>query len=647
MPVHALAATFDYDHAFGQTFFPLIMFPDGVDRSKLLHAIFNNAKSPPKLASLTKSAGHFPEADSVYLKTNSSLIQPDKVKRMANLVKEFKLLNDPATAGEGRQLLFRTRAVGAVLLAFKDKQNRPYITVLGNPTVSGWTPSDSEVASAPEWNAVFGGVDRAQYLPEGVERSHLLVGSLRHDSRATIPASRDEMLQDSQTVVVTPDTVWTDVVAETDGFRMLLLPAWCDPPVGLIWPHNIQYMNFVNSLKGSSKAYGGFLHLLGECREVFEAWFAGVASEPGEFTAHLNSVKPLWEVFSSASLVDRAVYVFQREQFLWSTLVDTVFSHRLPSEEADWEPYMCFYLYCIRAAACYPEQLGTTLPISHQLFVPYFFKPTAAWQPNWLEFFPFRDVPASLKSFGDSNLISMDPGDSRKLVRITQGQRSFSYSRYAVACDGGGRPNSDGVVGDQGADAPIQACPAGAPTIGAGSLQGTAPVQACAAGVTDSRLLARGTAHAQCPAGAPTIGAGSLQGTAPIQACAAGVTDSRLLATGTAPVQACAARVTDSRLFANGTAPALSCTAEAPNQVAPSNAGRLLTGTGSFPGTETVQARITGARIPGSLLGTANVQAGSAGAQHSIGLGDAGPFPSLCCLICFWLDNQSYSVGFC
>ena len=144
------------------------------------------------------------------------------------------------------------------------------------------------------------------------------------------------------------------------------------------------FHNFVKSLDKSGKAYSGFIHLLGKCTTILEPWFTAVAARPDSFAANLNSVHPLWNALDDAVPVNKSVYVYQREQFMWSSFVDTILGRALPQEEDLQENYYRFFLYCERAAACYPQELGTALPISHRLFVPYFFEPAEELQPNWL-----------------------------------------------------------------------------------------------------------------------------------------------------------------------------------------------------------------------------------------------------------------------
>ena len=156
MVIHTLADTFSVDGPFGKGFFDQLKFPDGVDRQKLLLSIFNNAMRMPSLVSLKCSAGHFPAKTSPYAIGNSPEVEKNKTRRLEALVQEFQSLNDPN--GDSRNLHFRTRKVGAVLLVFLEYANsncRIPIALAGQQISTPWTPTTlhskgSAICSIPQ-----------------------------------------------------------------------------------------------------------------------------------------------------------------------------------------------------------------------------------------------------------------------------------------------------------------------------------------------------------------------------------------------------------------------------------------------------------------------------------------------------------------
>jgi hypothetical protein len=66
-------------------------------------------------------------------------------------------------------------------------------------------------------------------------------------------------------------------------YRAFLLPETCSPPLGLAWPINIGFTDFVHSINALGKAYKNFLFCIKALTSALTVWFPAALANPDAF----------------------------------------------------------------------------------------------------------------------------------------------------------------------------------------------------------------------------------------------------------------------------------------------------------------------------------------------------------------------------
>jgi hypothetical protein len=67
-------------------------------------------------------------------------------------------------------------------------------------------------------------------------------------------------------------------------YRSFFLPEICSPPLGLVWPTNVSFDDFKESIRALGLSYRPFLHLLTALEPQLQKWFPAVSAHPDTFT---------------------------------------------------------------------------------------------------------------------------------------------------------------------------------------------------------------------------------------------------------------------------------------------------------------------------------------------------------------------------
>ena len=122
----------------------------------------------------------------------------------------------PDIDGVHRLKILDTSRVGAILFTGQGATGEPFITLLAAPTI---TPVNTK--------------DPFLGVPD-LRISHTVVASASWHSRRNIPNTRESLEHRFKPVMLTAGEDFTTRIH--GSFKILFLPEYCDPPVGLYWP---------------------------------------------------------------------------------------------------------------------------------------------------------------------------------------------------------------------------------------------------------------------------------------------------------------------------------------------------------------------------------------------------------------------------
>jgi hypothetical protein len=116
-------------------------------------------------------------------------------------------------------------------------------------------------------------------------------------SRAVVSTTPPFYLEDAKPLFFPSGELICETVAISAGttHQSYLLPEVCSPPLGLIWPTDIGYDLFKESIKALGHAYTPFLQIIEALKPSLSVWFPAVAVHPGKFSI------PSWDYIEEMS----------------------------------------------------------------------------------------------------------------------------------------------------------------------------------------------------------------------------------------------------------------------------------------------------------------------------------------------------------
>ena len=204
---------------------------------------------------------------------------------------QFQEWNGHSVAeGVARLNILDQKRVGAILLVGQGETGAPFITVLGAPTITMVDLTEADAFGAPEWQTQTG---RSNV-------SHAVVASAGWQTRTDIPLDRRSLETTCAPVLMTKGD---DFMSRANGsFKVLFLPDFCDPPVGLYWPVEVTYESFCESLR-SRRFFTGFSQLLQKQEQIFRTWFGNVASHTADMVVQpMEDARPFWDNLTARTI---------------------------------------------------------------------------------------------------------------------------------------------------------------------------------------------------------------------------------------------------------------------------------------------------------------------------------------------------------
>lgn len=381
MPVttSSFAAAFKADGPRGVAFFSSIS-PPGKDFT--LHALLldSNMKAPT-MTQLSQSMGHRVSKAVQGQLAVSDVFLPAS-QRLDYVKNQFEMLNDATVDGVARLQSLHDFPVGAVLIVSKGAGEIPFITIVATPTITPFGSSSVE-SSAPIWEEAFESQVVEQFITLANAPTHGVLGSMGWKTRLGGVIPREDLIPLSQPVMLTPHERFGSLEAAGEVFHVLLLPELCSPPVGLFWPVDTKYDDFLKSLRGC-RSFAPFLEV---CQQsMVKAWFDKVNAESTPFLIHMADATALWTCLPTASNPDGnnviemdAVAPFQQQfdRFLWAIHCDRI--QRAPML-VSVEERRAFGWYLKHGDACFPvEGPYASAPVTHRAFFATFFHPQLRW----------------------------------------------------------------------------------------------------------------------------------------------------------------------------------------------------------------------------------------------------------------------------
>jgi len=251
-----------------------------------------------------------------------------------------------------------------------------------------------------------------------------MVASLNHASRAQLCEQRDELINKSVPVVLTPgNRLFHEKSSDQNTYVVTYLPEYCDVPAGLFWPIGTTYEDFLQSIRGRGRnqPYNRFCKLLEMRKDYFVQWFNNAKNESDKFGVIMNPAEQLFtNLIPNLQGGELDVFHLLREQYLWKLHCDSLkfqVSTRLPVEGEERDAFMYFLR---EIDLLYPSVLGTKISSDRQAYIGQIFTVESPWDTKgWLAPFrlPTNAIPALIKRFGQHE-VSMDPNDNAPRVRL-------------------------------------------------------------------------------------------------------------------------------------------------------------------------------------------------------------------------------------
>jgi hypothetical protein len=202
---------------------------------------------------------------------------------------------------------FRTAPIGCILVVTQrvtaesaDNPSPPVIMLLAAPSMAT-IPSPLIPGEAPGilyediWDATVT-TTFADLINSEDPHCPVLAAS-EGFSRAVVSATPKLYLDDAKPLFFPSGELLCETVAMSTGttYRSYFLPEVCSPPIGLIWPTDIGYDLFTESIQALGRPYKSFLQTIEALEPSLSVWFLEVTIHPEKFSV------PSWDYIAEIS----------------------------------------------------------------------------------------------------------------------------------------------------------------------------------------------------------------------------------------------------------------------------------------------------------------------------------------------------------
>lgn len=406
-----------------------------------------------KTKSIKQSYGHpaTDSSDDVFKVTCKEDFVP-KTQRMRKLEDGFDQWNAPDLTQVARLTLGESLPSGAALVVRKgaeeDDDEPCQIMLISMPVITRPDEHDTDAFGAPVLGDIFDDYLSLQYVMDPSKSGHCMLGSVSGETfSAPIDGTREDFAEALLPVMMCDGSAISKKPLNGESWQIIFLPHMAECPVGFVWPYDVGFDKFKESVNGRG-LFTGFNHLLNTREDTFRAWFDVVAQNPLAFAVPVVSALPMWGVFPSedhphggAELQDvdlLAPFQEQQERFLRGQFSERIL-RGAPSDDPIVEIARCHYkVYLTRIAQCYPIALGIQLPPERQAFVTQLFPNLGNWgspnegDPDWSRLFTLdtTQIPRSYARYGSKSL-------------PTKAKHGGTYKQARLVLPGGGESFAD------------------------------------------------------------------------------------------------------------------------------------------------------------------------------------------------------------
>ena len=387
MATSTLSSAFGDTGPRGKAFFDAAGFPH---KNSLLHKKILMDGTCPSGPDLMASFGHpVPNIEPFKRFANDDHIIKNEATWMKELSTKFKAFNNKEAALIDRLKILEEQPVAAALGVYYKKGKNPVIAVITNPIITTPDLADAQAFGAPKLALALKDDPAKEFVDDPTMPTHCVVASLKESTRTLkMKETRFEMESDLLPVMLMEGDFYARQYNNTGLWTWLLLPDGCSPPVGLLWPTNTTYDEFVESIDHRTSPYKNFIQLLKQEQETVKAWFDAVNTDAAPFQIRIVSALQFWKQFPTEDVPEPDTvedsealddYRVARNRFGDAMLIDWGLYGK-SVKGANRNKARCrFWRWLTRADASYPIELNSVIDKTKKPFIGYLLTPESGW----------------------------------------------------------------------------------------------------------------------------------------------------------------------------------------------------------------------------------------------------------------------------